>query len=149
MREFLVASEQAVEKEETGDDTVVEFSFTIDGKREVFQATRPSPGLVNVLFAARGGGEGTRTSWRFLRKVLVGDGYARLVDLVADGKIPTALLFGGDELNDAGIIDYIVTEFAAARPTESSSDSSPSPNSAGQRSPGRSRGKGSIGEASS
>jgi hypothetical protein len=149
MREFIVASEQAVEEEETGEEKVVEFSFTIDGKRQSFQATKPSPGMVNVLFAARGGGEGTRTTWRFLRKVLKGDGYARLVDLVADGKIPVDLLFGGDADNDQGIVDYIVTEFAGQRPTEPSSDSSPSPNSDGSKSRGRSPGKGSIGASSS
>lgn len=147
MKEFATASEEAVAEEE-GEPEYVEFSFNIDGTKHTFQASRPSPGLINVLFSTRGSGEGTRYVWRFLRKVLVGDGYARMTELVAEDKIKPGLLFGGDELNDSGIVDYIVTEFAG-RPTRSSLDSSPSPNSAGVRSTGRSPGKGSTVSATS
>jgi hypothetical protein len=147
MREFVFSSEQAVKKQD-GDDEL--FEFTIAGQE--FHARQPEPGEINVLFASRGAGDNTRAVWNFLYRVLDGENpertdYYRLRKLVEDGIMPPALLFGGDELNDEGIVDAIVREFAG-RPPKSSSDSSASPSDDGPRSTGRVRGKGSVSSTS-
>ena len=141
--EFKVAAEQQVQEEELeeGEEPKPAVEFDILGQH--FQADKPTPGRINVLFSARGGVEGTRAVWDFLRDVLWGDGYDRLRNLVASGEFPPQLLFGGDELNEEGVVDHIISA-TAGRPTQPSSDSSPSPSTTGKRSTGRSPGKGST-----
>jgi hypothetical protein len=142
MMEFQIASEQAVKDEEQPDGELEVFEFSL-GKHK-FAARRPTPGEINVLFSTRGDVEGTVGTWRFLRKVLQGTGYRRLVSLVESGAVPVPLLFGGDELNPGGgIVDTIIAEFAG-RPPGSSGDSSESPKDAGPRSTGRAPGRGST-----
>lgn len=143
MREFQIASEQAVKDE---DDELELFEFKL-GKSK-FEARRPTPGEINILFSTQGEVEGTVGAWRFLRRVLQGAGYRRLQLMVEQGMVPPELLFGGDELNpEGGIIDTIIAEFAG-RPPGSSGDSSTSPEPAGPRSTGRARGRGSISSSS-
>lgn len=141
MMEFQIASEQAVKKEQDAAELeVLEFKL---GPHS-FKARRPTPGETNVLFASRGDIEGTVASWGFLRAVLQGTGYKRLVRLVETGVVPVPLLFGGDELNPGGgIIDGIISEFAG-RPPGSSDDSSESQSPTGPRSTGRAPGRGST-----
>ena len=139
--EFKVAAENQVQAEETEGEEPLVVEFKILDQE--FVADVPSPGRINVLFGARGGVEGTRAVWDFLRAVLHGDGFQRLQKLVADGKFPPQLLFGGDELNEEGVVDHIISA-RAGLPTQPSSDSSPSPTSDGKRSTGRVRGPGSI-----
>lgn len=133
MREFIIASERAVE-DEAEEGTEELFEFTIG--KDKFAARRPSPGQTNVLFSSNNSAESTRLTWAFLRAVLVGDGFGRLRQLVASNVIPPSLLFGGDDLNESGIVESIIGGFSG-RPTQSSDDSSPSQNSAGPRSTGR------------
>ena len=140
--EFQVAAQQQVEEEELEEGQEPPgIEFTILGQD--FVADYPTPGRINVLFGARGGVEGTRAVWDFLRDVLRGNGFRRLQDLVASGQFPPQLLFGGDELNEEGVVDHIISA-TAGRPTQPSSDFSSSPTPAGARSTGRSRGPGSI-----
>ena len=80
----------------------------------------------------------------FLRGVLQGDGYRRLQLLVQEGKVPLEVLFGGDEGNELGIVEWIVqTSLGDERPTQRSTASSSSRSSGGPRSTGRSPGRGS------
>jgi hypothetical protein len=137
--EFKVAAQSQVDDEtqlEDGEEPKPAVEFDILGQH--FAADKPTPGRINVLFSARGGVEGTREVWNFLRDVLWDDGYDRLRALVANGEFPPMLLFGGDELNDEGVVDHIISA-TAGRPTQPSNDSSPSPKSTGSRSTGRSR----------
>jgi hypothetical protein len=137
--EFQVAAKSQVADEtelEEGEAPKPAVEFDILG--QTFKADKPTPGRVNVLFSARGGVEGTREVWNFLRDVLWDDGYQRLRDLVANGEFPPQLLFGGDELNEEGVVDHIISA-TAGRPTQPSNGSSPSPSSTGVRSTGRSR----------
>lgn len=138
MFEFKVATEQAV-KAQDGEEEL--FEFTIGGTE--FAARRPTPGETNVLFASRGAGEGTTAIWNFLRRVLQDNGWLKLRKLVEDGVVPPSLLFGGDDLNDGGIVDTIVEKFAG-RPTQPQSDSAELPSSGGRRSTGRAPGRGST-----
>jgi hypothetical protein len=146
MFEFQVATEQAVKESENDGEVVEElFEFTIG--KQTFAARRPTPGETNILFSSRGDVEGTVATWRFLRSVLKGTGFRRMQALVEDGTVPPSLLFGGDDLNESGIVDTIVREFAG-RPPGSSGDSSESPPPAGQRSTGRAPGRGSTSSSS-
>lgn len=140
--EFKVAAQEQVDEEELEEgEEPPGVEFWILEQR--FVADFPSPGRINVLFAAKGGGEGTRAVWDFLRHVLRDDGFARLRELVASGQFPPQLLFGGDELNEEGVVDHIISA-VAGRPTQPSSDSSSTPSAGGKRSTGRSPGKGST-----
>lgn len=146
MFEFNVASESAIAEQKIKDEEPI--SFGILG--QTFQARRPLPGEINVLFATQGGGEGTRAIWRFLRNVLLPSdraqgrsGWLELRDMVEEGKFPPDLLFGGDEDNEQGVVDHIVSVWAG-RPTPSSSDSSTSLEATGSISTARAPGEGSI-----
>ena len=138
--EFKVAAEQQVAEEQEpaeGEERKPAVEFDILG--QTFKADKPTPGRINVLFSARGGVEGTREVWAFLQEVLWDDGYQRLRNLVATGQFPPLLLFGGDELNEEGVVDHIISA-TAGRPTQPSNGSSPSQSTTGSRSTGRSRG---------
>ena len=141
MKEFAVAAArtQAAEDEESPDLEVVEFDIA----GEKFEAILPTMGQVSVLIASEGFGQNLRAIHQLLAKLLRGDGYRRLVRLLNDNVIGVGMLYGGDELNDTGILDYLI-ELGAGRPTTSSVDSSPSPNGGGRRSTGRAPGAGSI-----
>lgn len=139
--EFKVAAQAQVEQEavdEEGEPVAPKPAVEFEILGQTFQADKPTPGRINVLFSARGGVEGTREVWNFLRDVLWGDGYARMRELVASGQFPPQLLFGGDELNEEGVVDHIISA-TAGRPTQPSSDSSRQQSSGGKRSTGRSR----------
>jgi hypothetical protein len=81
--------------------------------------------------------------FRFLERLMSAEDYELLTDLIERGIVSQDLLMGGDDANDAGILDSLI-EAAGARPTQPSGDSSPSSSSGGPRSTGRSPGKGSI-----
>lgn len=152
MLEFDVASQAQVD-EEGGEEKLVEFS--VAGLK--FWAKRPTPGQTNILLSSRRR-DATGVIWRIFENILVANEpetpieqrhgeYDDLRQLVFDGAVPVALLFGGDELNGRGILDSIIREFAGY-PTQPSEDSSPSPSSGGKKSTGRSPGKGSTASTS-
>lgn len=64
--------------------------------------------------------------------------YEWLTGLLEDGVIDFDFLFGGDDENPRGILDYAILE-SMGRPTKSSSGSGQSPKTGGRRSTGRSR----------
>jgi hypothetical protein len=107
------------------------------------------PTTTQIILLSTSTDEGTlramlSASMAFLEGIMIGDGYKRFRKLVANGTISNDLLLGGDGTNEQGIIDWIISQVTDARPTTSSTDSSPSPASTGKRSTGRAPGKGSI-----
>lgn len=139
MKEFAVAAARAKDEEDDAEDFIAEFSLA----GQEFKAHVPSTGQISVLIAGEGLGQNLRDIHALLRELLLDDGYARLVKLLNKNVISIGMLYGGDELNDTGILDYLI-ELRSGRPTTSSSDSSESQSSVGQRSTGRVRGAGSI-----
>jgi hypothetical protein len=132
MKEFATAARLAAQDENGEPAEVIEFSIA----GQEFRALPPSPGRISLLLSARGGAQTTRESWDFLRRQLLDDGYDRLRKLVADDIVPLDLLFLGDDLNDEGIIDFIIGA-DAGRPTQPSSGSSDTPSDTGSKSTGR------------
>lgn len=136
MKSFEAAVEQ-----ELSDDDVLEFS--VGG--QTFRAMRPNPGQSTLVLASfnMGPQRAITAIYRFLEGILLDDGYDRITEMIGDGTITFDLLFGGDDKNDQGIIEWIIEE-VGARPTQPLSGSSASSNSSGKRSTGRSPGKGST-----
>ncbi|HEX5018625.1 MAG TPA: hypothetical protein VFX15_13695 [Actinomycetes bacterium] len=139
MKEFAVAAARTEAEGENADEPVGE--FTLAGQE--FRAYLPSTGQISVLIASQGLGQNLRDIHNLLRKLMLDDGYSRLVGLLNDNVIGIGMLYGGDELNDTGILDYLI-ELRSGRPTTSSNGSSPSPASGGKRSTGRVRGATSV-----
>lgn len=107
------------------------------------------PTTTQIILLSTSTDEGTLramlgSSMAFLEGIMIGDSYKRFRKLVANGTVSNSLLLGGDGANEQGIIDWIISQVTDARPTTSSTDSSPSPASTGKRSTGRAPGKGSI-----
>lgn len=141
MKEFMAASKAAIVQDENGDVPILEFSLD----DQEFRSNLITPGQIGLIVSSDGTSESLRTLWQVLKTVLQGDGYTRLRRLVAEGTVSTALLFGGDEENEEGILDWLVQESVSnTRPTTPSTDSSPSRTTGGRRSTGRAPGKGST-----
>jgi hypothetical protein len=139
--QFVTAAQKVEEDED--DKRVLEFS--IGG--EEFVADVPS--TTQIVLLATGSEQGTARALlsavlEFMEGILQGDGYKRFRKLMVKGVITHDLLIGGDGDNEKGIIDWIIEQVSAGRPPKRSSDSSPSPETAGKRSTGRAPGKGSI-----
>lgn len=143
MYEFQIAAEDAARDP---DDAEELFEFTLAGQE--FQARIPDVGQISILLSARSTARRIMAVHRLLQKLVLDDGYERLNDLLMDGKIEFGTLFGGDTLNERGVLDVMIQE-AVGRPTQPSSDSGRSQSSAGRKSTGRSPGKGSTRSASS
>ena len=144
MKEFVAAARQAVESED-GEEPTLEFGLA----GQEFTAKVPTSGQVALVAGSFGGGNAQMVGalFEFLQGVLLDDGYRRLRKLIADGTVPFEVVFGGDDNNDQGIVEWISAQ-AAARPTKPSDGSSPSRKQGGGKSTGRSPGKGSIRSAS-
>jgi hypothetical protein len=110
-----------------------------------FTASKATTSQMALVVAAMddGGAPAVAAVFRFLRGILHDDGYQRLRDLVAAGVVSFDLLIGGDEDNEDGIVDWLIEKSADERPTKRPTDYLPSQASGGQRSTGRSPGKGS------
>lgn len=141
MKAFQMAAERQIEEEEAGEELVIE--FTIGG--EEFTADVPTPGQAAIIIGALGlgGSSGASAVFRFLRGVLQGNGYQRILTLLEDGKISFDMLWGGEGENEEGVVDWLMGQ-AAARPTQAPTDSSSSSKLDGKKSTGRSPGKGST-----
>jgi len=142
MKEFHVAAQAAVD-DDAGEEKVLEFSVA----GQDFVASIPTTGQIALVAGSAVEGEldVIGAVFAFLKAVLHDDGYRRLRQLVQDGVLPLELVFGGDEENPMGIVDWIVQAgLGDERPTQRSTDSSSSPRSGGPRSTGRSSGRGSI-----
>lgn len=134
MKSFVVAAQQAEAEEE-----VLEFSIL----GEEFACQVPTTGQISLVLAASGAESNViRTVYRFLKKIMLDDGYDRLIALVEDGKLPFDTVFLGEGDGD-GIVAWIIEE-AAARPTQEPSGSSATQKPTGTKSTGRSPGKGST-----
>lgn len=143
MKDFTVASKAAVAKDsgEEEEERVLEFSV---GGQE-FVSNPVTPGQIGLIVSSDGTSESLKTLWQIFKVSLHGDGYARLRRLVVEDVVSTALLFGGDDDNEAGILDWLVQESVNdVRPTMPSTDSSQSRTTGGRRSTGRAPGKGST-----
>lgn len=140
MQEFIAAARKAAE-----DQDWVEFSIA----GQEFKASVPTTGQTALIMAALGNAEIGASErmaeiMAFLDSVLQDDGMKRLRKLMRDGVVPLDMIFGGNEDNDRGIVEFIVSHASDERPTQPSSSSSSSPESTGRRSTGRVRGEGSI-----
>jgi hypothetical protein len=141
MKEFQVAAQEAVD--DTPEEQILEFSVA----GQDFVASLPTTGQIALVVASAGRTEAEQLGavFGFLRGVLQGDGYRRLSDLLEAGVLPFEVIFGGDDANPDGIVEWIVQAAAGTeRPTKRSSGSSSSQRAGGPRSTGRSPGKGSI-----
>lgn len=140
MKEFQAAAKQAVAGE--GEEEVL-LEFGLAG--QTFHAKLPTSGQVAMVAGSFDGGSSEMVSsiFSFLRGVLQDDGYRRIRKLISEGTVPFEVLFGGDDQNEFGIVEWISAE-AAARPTQRLADSLPSRESTSPPSTGRSRGPGSI-----
>lgn len=143
MQEFKVAAKRATSDEEE----VLEIPF---GER-VLTARRPTVGQLALFYdraamppSASEPDNGPVAAVFGLLRGILGDGdVPYLRGLLSAGAIEFGTLFGGDDENESGLADAILAEWAG-RPTEPSSDSSPSPAKTGRPSTGRTPGKGST-----
>jgi len=143
MQEFKVASKRAAQE----DDEVIEIPF---GDRTLISKI-PTPGQ-SALFYARLVSPATEEErdngpvnavFGLLRSILADGDVPYLKQLLGEGRIEFSTLFGGDDENPSGLVEELLRQ-ASGRPTEPSSDSSPSQKSTGRPSTGRTPGKGSI-----
>ncbi|QJD53256.1 tail assembly chaperone [Microbacterium phage Tempo] len=141
MREFQLAAERDQQEKELGEETVLEFALG----EEKFRAKLATPGQSSLVIGAFGQNEtqAIQAVYKFLRRILLDDGYRRLTRMVEEDKVSFGVLFGGDDNNDGGIVDWIIEE-SASRPTRPSTESSSSPTTGGRKSTGRSPGRGST-----
>ena len=142
MKEFHVAAQDAVDDEQ-GEEKVLEFSVA----GEDFIASVPTTGQIALVAGTSGGTETEQLSavFGFLRGVLQGDGFIRLRRLIESGRVPFEVVFGGDENNASGIVEWLVQAgLGDERPTQRSGGSSSSRSTTGPRSTGRAPGKGST-----
>jgi len=138
MKEFKAAAKAASDDE---DAKVLEFKL---GDEE-YVVDKPGTAQIVLVLASQeeGGSAMISAVFRFLRGILHDDGYKRLRNQVADGIVPLGLLIGGDDDNEDGIVDWIIEKSSDDRPTKQPADYLPSQGNGGQRSTGRSPGKGS------
>jgi len=137
-------AEEAEEGEAPPDPVILE--WTMAGQE--FKANKPTTTQV-ILLSATAAEDGTlrsliASSLTFLDGIMLEDGYKRLRKLIAKGIVSHDLLIGGDDANESGLVDWIVSQVSDGRPTQSSTDSSPSPKKGGGKLTGRAPGKGSI-----
>lgn len=139
MKEFQLAAERDQKIQDEGE--ILEFTLG----DEVFQSKYPTPSQSSLVIGAFGlsEAEAVQSVYRFLKRVLLGDGFRRLKRMVDEEVIDFGMLFGGNAENESGIVDWIIEE-AASRPTQPSTASSSSQPSGGRRSTGRSPGLGST-----
>ncbi|QKO02786.1 tail assembly chaperone [Microbacterium phage Kelcole] len=139
MREFQLAAERDQQEKELGEETVLEFALG----EETFRAKLATPGQSSLVIGAFGQNEtqAIQAVYKFLRRILLDDGYRRLTRMVEEDKVSFGVLFGGDDNNDGGIVDWIIEE-SASRPTRPSTESSSSPTTGGRKSTGALAGSG-------
>jgi len=140
MKEFMVAAKAA----ETSEEEILEFAIA----GEEFRAKLPSTARIALFIASMSGDDGEDGNlvgaiFALLRDVLLDDGYKRLRKLINDDVVSMQIITGGDDLNEDGLVDWIIAQ-STARPTESPASSSRSQPTTGPRSTGRSRGAGST-----
>ena len=133
--EFFAAAKAADLNEE---EDIVE--VTIEG--EAYRAVRPTTAQIALVVAT--GGRDLGVIFRVLNSILGEEALGVIEDMVWDRRIELEDLFGGSEQNPKGLLGMIVEEFRAKNPTQPSTASSSSRRPGGQRSTGRSPGKGSI-----
>lgn len=135
--------ETEVAEGESAPPSILEFSLA----GQDFQLNMPT--TTQVILLSTSSDEGTlramlAASMAFLEGIMIGNSYRRFRKLVAQGVITNDLLLGGDDSNDQGIVDWIISQMSDNTPTPSSTDSAQSPASTGPKSTGRARGQGSI-----
>lgn len=141
---FEVAVKQQLEAEENEGaekpEPWLEFGLL---NQEFIVPERPSTSqnIVVVAALAEGGAQMIRAIFAYLDNILAGDGGRRIRRMLERKQITFDLLYGGDELNEEGIVDRIMA-LASENPTVAPTGSSNSPNGTGKRSTGRSPGKG-------
>lgn len=143
---FEVAVQQQVEADENEEAEKPEPWLTfslLDQEFVISERPTPSQNIVVIAALANGGAEPLRAIFAYLDNVLDGDGGRRIKRMVERKQISFDLLYGGDELNEEGIVDRIMA-LASANPTDAPTDSSNSSSGTGKRSTGRSPGKGST-----
>lgn len=143
---FEVAAKQEIEAEENGEAEKPEpwLTFGLAGQEFVVpEKPTSSQSIVVVAALAEGGAQPLRAIFAYLDNILEGDGGRRIRKLVERKVIEFDLLYGGDELNEEGIVDRIMA-LASANPTDAPAASSSSEPDTGKRSTGRSPGRGST-----
>lgn len=127
MKEFVTAAEEVVDEEEGLDSGVLEFA--IDGFE--VKAYKPGSGQFALLMASTGRhsnvAEKTAGAINFFMSVLDDEAYNHVVSRLLDRKDP----FGIEQVSE--IMEWMIEEWSA-RPTQSSSGSSPSRKPAGRKS---------------
>ena len=133
--EFFAAAKTA----EIGEDEHV-IDIVIEG--ETYTARRPTTAQLALVVAT--GGKDLSIIFRVLGSILPDEALVVIENMVWDRRIDLPDLFGGSEQNPEGLIGQIVAAFREGNPTQPSTGSSKSRPSGGQRSTGRSPGKGST-----
>lgn len=145
MKTFMAAAARSV-KEQTEEDGPQEPWLEFGLLGQTFTITdKPTMGQGAAVLGAMASGsaESVRGVLTFLDNVLDDTGGLRIRRMLERGQIEFELLWGGDDQNEEGIVDYIIGE-ASEGPTQGATDSSPSQPTTGKKSTGRSPGKGST-----
>ena len=137
MIEFNVAAKAAVEKPGEDEDVV-----EVPIEDVVYQARRPTAAQVALIYASSGDTY-AQTVMNLAQSIMGLAARKHLERLIWERRIDFGDIMGGTEQNPEGLISSIIAEFAG-RPTEPSTDSSPSQAPGGRRSTGRAPGKGST-----
>ncbi|QUE25330.1 tail assembly chaperone [Microbacterium phage Fizzles] len=143
---FQVAAKEQLDEEQRAAQAEQEpwFEFSLLGYDFVIRE-KPTTAQNAVLLAAfaDGGPEFYAGMFTYLESI-IDKGRGRMFrKLLSSNAIPLGLLWGGDEQNEKGIVDTIVS-LSSGNPTVEPSGSSTSPSDTGRRSTGRSPGKGST-----
>lgn len=144
--QFVAAAKQDIRNE--SDEPLV-FEFSIAGQE--FVADLPNTAQSSLILITSQSGSTAETvavALDILKVLLHGTGYKRLHRLMVEGLVDYNLLLWGDDRNPQGIIQSLLAQVSAGRPTVPSSDSASSPQNGGRRSTGRSPGQGSTRSAS-
>jgi hypothetical protein len=142
MKEF-VASAQRAQRDDGEEPDRLE--FTIDGVE--FSCEIPTSAQIALMASAadEGGATMVNAVFNFLRGIMYDEEFLRLRRLVSRGKIDFDIIFGGNDDNEVGVVDWIIEEAAdRTRPTGPSTGSSESRGSGGRRSTGRSHSRAST-----
>lgn len=135
--EFHVAAKAEAAKPGTDEDVV---EVPIDGVTYI--ARRPTTAQVALLNASPDATY-AEAVMKMVQALLGEDGLKHIQRLIWDRRIEFGDLMGGTKSNPKGLVSAIIAEFAG-RPTEPSTDSSPSRETGGRKSTGRAPGKGST-----
>ena len=138
MIEFSIAAARD-EDERNAAEKVVEVPI----EDKVYHATKPTFGQIVLLNARGEGGRDFSIVFKFIEGIMGAEARAHIERLVWANRIDYSDLIGGSDKNPTPLLDAIIEEFTE-RPTTPSSESSPSPATAGRKSTGRSRGEGSV-----